>query len=124
MKQCNRKQCLKWKDESEFGKSSSTIDGLYPRCRSCVSELTKAAYAAHKLKIGGEAVRVRVDRKPSRLARTRPSDAIKAAIQRPRTPEEIAEITGIDEQIISDVLAHLYDTDSVKVAQRRFQLVA
>jgi len=51
---------------------------------------------------------------------------VREAIREPRTQEEIIELTGIDEQIVSDVLAQFWDSGEARIdrASRRFQLAA
>lgn len=48
VKQKRCKKCEGWKDESEFGKDRSTVDGLYFYCKNCDSVSAQKYYQAHQ----------------------------------------------------------------------------
>jgi hypothetical protein len=49
---------------------------------------------------------------------------VKDAIRRPRTREEIAKITGYDEDVIADVLASLWDTGQAVIDRESRKFLA
>jgi len=91
---------------SEFGIDRRASDGLNCYCRACVRAQGNKRNAAK--------------RKPCVVS---PAEKVRHAIQRPRTREEIEKITGYDEQIVSDVLAQMWDSGEARIDRetRRFK---
>jgi hypothetical protein len=56
----------------------------------------------------------RRDRDQAKRTRVR-SRVVKHVLRQPKTREEIAELTGLDEEVVSSELAKLWDRDLVKI---------
>ena len=94
---------------SEFGVDRHRLDGLNGYCRSCVRRGRSEREAT---------------RKPCVIS---PAEKVRSVIRRPRTREEIALITGYDEQIVSDVLAKMWDEgnlDRTSLRRREYRIAA
>ena|SRR6478672_1433352 len=79
-----------------FHKDASRPNGRMSRCKACLM----------------------VNRKPNVKAKAR--ETIKSVIRHPRTREEIAMLTGYDEDVVSDVLARLWDAGEARVERGVF----
>lgn len=85
---------------TEFHSDRSRKDGRTPICKQCKARQAKQEWQARK--------DPEVQRKPS----VRVYSAIKKGF---RTRGQIERATGLDEDVISDALAELYDGDAVKI---------